>query len=168
MPANLEIERKFIIKYPDVSYLKSLPDCSYTEIEQIYLVSEGGRSERIRKRGTDDKWKYYHTIKYHITAMTRSEEERLISEEEYNKLKQRADNNLRIIYKTRYCLPYDGHIIEIDVFPFWRKQAYMEIELKSEDEEFSYPDFVECIADVTTDKKYTNRALSQNIPHEII
>lgn len=168
MSANLEIEKKFIIKHPDISYLKSLPDCSYTEIEQIYLVSDDGRSERIRKRGKNDNWKYYHTIKYHITAMTRSEEERLISAAEYEELKKRADNNLSIIYKTRYCLPYEGHIIEIDVFPFWKKQAYMEIELSNERESYTFPPFIECVKDVTTERGYTNRALAECIPEEII
>ena len=167
MPNNLEIEKKFIIRYPDIDFLKSVKGCTYTEIEQIYLTGEEGVSERIRKRGLCGKYKYYHTIKFHITDMTRHEEERLISEIEYNELKKRADECLNIIYKTRYCIPYEGHVIEIDVFPFWDRQAYMEVELESEDEIFAVPDFVECIKDVTTDSRYTNRALASKIPNQI-
>ena len=40
MPKNLEIEKKFIIKYPEVEFLKSVKGCTYTEIEQIYLESD--------------------------------------------------------------------------------------------------------------------------------
>ena len=167
MPKNLEIEKKFIIKYPDVEFLKSVKGCTYTEIEQIYLESDDGVSERIRKRGLDGKYKYYHTIKYHITDITRYENERLITQKEYDEFKKRADKRLNIIYKTRYCIPYEGHVIEIDVFPFWDRQAYMEVELESEDEIFEVPEFVQCIRDVTTDSKYTNRALASQIPPQI-
>ena len=43
----------------------------------------------------------------------------------------------------------------------------MEVELESEDEIFDVPEFVQCIRDVTTDSKYTNRALASQIPPQI-
>ena len=168
MAKNLEIEKKFIIEYPDLDRIMSMPECSYTDIEQIYLAGSEGKSERIRKRGINNNFKYYHTVKYHVTAMTRVEEERFISVEEYSELSKRADNSLNIIYKTRYCFPYEGHNIEIDVFPFWKKQAYLEVELDSEDEEFAIPDFIKCVRDVTFEPIYTNRALAQQIPCETL
>ncbi len=168
MSQNIEIEKKFIIEYPDLKRIMSMPECSYTDIEQIYLVGSDDRSERIRKRGNDNNFKYYHTVKYHVTAMTRVEEERVISEKEYIELSKRADSTLNIIYKTRYCFPYEGHNIEIDVFPFWKKQAYLEIELDSEDEKFAIPDFIKCVKDVTLEPMYTNRALAHQIPPEIL
>ena len=161
---NLEIEKKYLIKYPDIEYLKSV--CDYTDIEQIYLLSETGKSERIRKRGRDGVFAYYHTVKSHITDMTRLEEEREIDSEEYEVLKKRADTSLNTIYKTRYCVEYKGHLLEIDVFPFWSKQAYLEIELAAEDEEYELPPFIDIVRDVTLDKSYTNRALAYNIPKE--
>lgn len=168
MSQNLEIEKKFIIEYPDLDRIMSMPECSYTDIEQIYLISCDGTSERIRKRGRDGNFKYYHTVKYHITAMTRAEDEKVISEEEYTELSKRADSRLNIIYKTRYCFLYKGHNIEIDVFPFWKRQAYLEIELDSEDEEYDIPDFIKCVRDVTLEPMYTNRALAQQIPDQIL
>lgn len=161
---NLEIEKKYLIKYPDIEHLKSVSD--YTEIEQIYLKSDDGVSERIRKRGNDGEYLYYHTIKIPVTDMTRIEEEKLISCEEYEELKKRADERFNIIYKTRYCIPHDGHTIEVDVFPFWSKQAFAEVELASEDEEFSLPEYISIIRDVTEDKRYTNHALAYEIPME--
>jgi CYTH domain-containing protein len=162
---NLEIEKKFLIKYPDTEYLKSISE--YTDIEQIYLESENGVSERIRKRGRDGNYLYYHTVKIPVTDMTRIEDEHIITPEEYDKFKKRADKKYNIIYKTRYVIDYEGHALEIDVFPFWKKQAYLEIELAFEDEEFFIPDFIKVIRDVTEDRIYTNRALALKIPREI-
>jgi CYTH domain-containing protein len=167
MSQNLEIEKKFIIRYPDTKYLESLDDCFYSDIEQIYLAGEG-KSERIRKRGLDGDFKYYHTVKYHLTDMTRVEEERLITKEEYDALKQKADPKLNVIYKKRYVFPYKNHVIEIDVFPFWKSQAYLEVELGSETEDFDIPPFIDVVCDVTLDKKYTNHSLAKTIPEPIV
>lgn len=164
---HYEIEKKFIIRYPDLEFLKNVTGCEYTDIEQIYLLNEQGYSERIRKRGKANDFTYYHTLKMRVTDMKRIEEEKIISKEEYDLLKTRANPNLNIIYKTRYCIPYLGHILEIDVFPFWKKQAFLEIELNSENEEYSIPDFLKVIKDVSTDRTYTNRALSKSIPAEL-
>ena len=161
---NLEIEKKFLIRYPDIEYLKSVSE--YTDIEQIYLKSESGVSERIRKRGKDGEYLYYHTVKIPVSDMTRIEEERVVTKEEYENLKKRADEKFNVIYKTRYCVDYEGHTVEIDVFPFWSKQAFAEVELASEDEEFKLPEFLEIIRDVTEDKRYTNHALAHEIPSE--
>ena len=46
----------------------------------------------------------------------------------------RADPARRSVEKTRWRIPYAGHILEIDVFPFWRRQAFCEAELTREDE----------------------------------
>lgn len=163
---GFEIEKKFLIRCPDMNFLKSLDCCHISEIEQIYLENPDGFSERIRKRGKDGHYDYFHTLKRRITAMRRTEEERQISAEEYLDLKKRADKELSIIYKTRCCIPYEGHVLEIDIFPFWKKQAFLEIELRSEGEEYSIPDFLEVIRDVTEERGYTNRALAFKIPDE--
>lgn len=165
--SNIETEKKFLIRFPNEKLLLSQPNCTLSDIEQIYLAdSENGFSERIRKRETNGVCKYYHTEKKHITAMSRIENERLITAAEYGELKLRADRSLRIIRKKRYCIPYMEHILEIDVFPFWEKQAYLEIELNSEKEEYQLPNYVEIIRDVTLDRAYTNRALALKIPSE--
>lgn len=169
MPKKLEIEKKFIIAYPDEDYLKSLPECTYSDIEQIYLVcGDDTLSERIRKRGLPGDYKYYHTVKRHITAGTREESEELITEEEYEELKLRADPKLSAIHKTRYVIPYKGQILEIDVFPFWDRQAYLEVELEYFSIDPEIPDYIKCMCDVTADFKYSNHALAHRIPDQII
>ena len=59
-------------------------------------------------------------------------------------------------------------MIEIDVFPFWDRQAYLEIELEDEKEDYKIPDFIEMVCDVTLDKKYTNHSLAKTIPDQIV
>ena len=151
-----------------MEFLKTVPKCKYSEIEQIYLLSSDDVSERIRKRGRDGKYKYYHTIKRRISAYVREEDEREISELEYKVLKKRANPKLNIIYKTRYVFPYKGHNLEIDVFPFWDRQAYLEVELEDSSVCPAVPSFVKCMCDVTCNPEYTNRALSENIPEQIL
>jgi len=65
------------------------------------------------------------------------------------------------IEKTRYAFPYKDHIVEIDVFPFMKSTAFLEVELSGEDEQFELPEFVNVIKDVTHDPRYTNAALAK-------
>ena len=54
-PEPLEIERKYLIEYPDVKWLESQPNCRKVEISQTYLVSAPGEEVRIRqhRKGPD-------------------------------------------------------------------------------------------------------------------
>lgn len=168
MASNLEIEKKYIIEYPDEEFLLSVPKCECTEIEQIYLVSDSCVSERIRKRGAYGKYKYYHTVKRRINVYIREEDEKEITEAEYNMLKRRANPSLNVIRKKRYVIPYKGYMLEIDVFPFWDKQAYLEIELETVQDCPPVPEYIKCMCDVTNNEEYTNRALAAKIPEQIL
>ncbi|MCR5653658.1 MAG: AAA family ATPase [Ruminococcus sp.] len=163
IPKPLEIERKFLIKYPDTKYLLSLV-CSKSEIEQSYMIGEEGKF-RLRKRGENGSYIYMKTIKNMISETTREETEIRLSEDEYYNL---LKNNLitGTIKKERYCLMYDGTYFEIDVFPFWKKQAYIEVELLDENCEVKFPEFIGIIREVTYDPKYKNSSLSRSIPDE--
>jgi len=160
---GMEIERKFMIAMPDRALLESL---DATEITQTYLLGEKNATERVRKRGREKEFVYTHTIKYKISNMSRREDEREISREEYEKLLQRADPERRTIEKLRYCYEYAGALWEIDVFPFWQDRAIMEIELSSEDERIVYPDNISIIRELTDDKRYTNAAMAKRIPED--
>ena len=78
------------------------------------------------------------------------------------------DEALRTIEKTRYLVPFEGHTLEIDVFPFWRDRAFCECELQSEDEPLPLPDWLHVYREVTDDPRYTNRALARSVPDEIL
>jgi len=168
MSVNLEVEKKYIIEYPDVEYLKTVPKCEYSDIEQIYLISSDDVSERIRKRGRDGVYKYYHTVKKRINDYTREENEEEITLSEYEELKKRANPKLNVIYKTRYVIPYKGYVMEIDVFPFWDRQAYLEVELENSTVCPAVPSYIKCMCDVTCNREYTNRSLAESIPEQIL
>ena len=159
---NLEIERKFLIKMPDIKMLEVLPDIGIADIIQTYTTV----GVRLRKWTEQGRTTYIKTVKKHLSDLTRIEEESEISAEEYNSLMLLADPERNSLTKTRYRYPFKGKLIEIDVFPFWERQAFCEIELKGEDEEFSLPDFIEVIKEVSADKAYRNYALTKNIPKE--
>ena len=162
---NLEIERKFLIQYPDMAMLERCAEG--TEITQTYLLSEAkGETARVRKRGADGVYTYTHTVKTRISDMRKVEMEREVSEEEYAALLKSADPARRTIFKQRWCLYYEGQMFEIDVFPFWSDRAIMEIELIDESQTVIFPPEIEIIKEVTHDKRYTNASLAKHIPED--
>ena len=161
---HYEIERKFIIRRPDRAYLEAHaePTC----ILQTYLLGEPGETTRVRKRWSGGEVRYTLTVKTRVNAMRQIERERELSEREYEELLKTADPERKPIRKERWVLPYRGQRFEIDLFPFWKKQAYLELELGDESQEIEFPPALEIIREVTGDSRYTNRALAREIPDE--
>ena len=56
--------------------------------------------------------------------------------------------------------------MELDIFTFWNRQAIMEVELKSEKEEFTLPPFIRVIREVTEDDAFSNHSLAKEVPPE--
>ena len=162
----LEIERKYLIRMPDERKLDSLA-LGRDWIEQTYLTAEAGTTERVRsRRAPGGTPAYTHTGKRRMSAVTREEREEEISREEYEALLRRADSALQVIRKTRWRIPYEGHTLEIDRFPFWTDRALLEVELRSENEAVTLPDWIALIREVTEDEQYTNRAMAASVPYE--
>jgi len=164
----LEIERKFLIHMPPEARLLRESE-KRIDITQTYLCrapDEGSR--RVRRSRTEGEETWYYSEKIHLTDRTRIERERAITPAEARELLRQADGALRPIAKTRWCVPYAGHTLEIDVFPFWQDRAFLEAELSSETEELLLPDWVRIIREVTEDPRYTNLALAAEIPEETI
>ena len=164
MSVNTEIERKYLIVRPTDEYLSSLPR---TEITQTYLINDQeGVTERVRKRGLDGHFVYTHTIKKRIDFMSSMEDEREIPEEEYLSLLKRADTQVNTIRKIRALIKKGAFTFEIDVYPFWTKQAVMEVELPSEETEFVLPEAVTVLREVTGVRAYSNARMARQIPAE--
>ena len=160
-PEPFEIERKYLIEYPDIEFLKSYSFCNAVEISQSY-IKVNGENARVRKRGADGGYTYYKTVKKNIDGIKRIEIEDILTADEYEKLL--SDSNQKTtIEKTRYCVVYDNRYFEIDVFPFSQDKAFMEIELTSEDEHVNLPPFIKVIKEVTEDKEYRNSSLALKI-----
>ena len=156
----LEIERKFLIrKTPEL-----IAACSKkTDIEQIYLIkTDPAVQRRIRSMTTDGAVRYFYTEKRFISAVTREENEREITREEYEKLRSEADMSLVPIIKTRHILEFSGQRFEIDSYPFSDELASMELELADEEQEIFFPPCAVIIKEVTGDKRYSNAALAKN------
>ncbi len=161
--SGYEIERKFLIALPDEKML-SEKAVHKLEIVQTYLAASDGESARVRKTTENGKVTYTYTAKKRITAIKRIEEEREICEEEYKTFLLSADSSRRTIEKVRYCIPYAEHILEIDIFPFWRDKCFLEVELGDETENISLPPFITILKEVTEDRRYTNASLAIKLP----
>ncbi|MBQ5969236.1 MAG: AAA family ATPase [Clostridia bacterium] len=159
-PEPLEIERKFLIAYPDQEWLRSLPNCRRIEIIQTYLCADGDDEVRVRQRGADGHYVYFQTVKRRITDLKRIEVECRLSQEEYLRLLMRADPERRPIRKDRYCLTYENQYFEIDVYPFWNDQAILEIELSDANAPITFPPQLHVLREVTDDPAYKNAALA--------
>ena len=155
------MERKFLIEYPDLNRLESDPLCRQVEIDQAYLKSDPSEEIRIRRRGENGHYIYYETRKVTLDNMKRMSTEKRLSQSEYRRLLLTADPARRQIHKTRYCLTYDKQYFEIDVYPFWDDQAILEIELRDENEEIRFPEFIHVIREVTDDPAYKNASLAK-------
>ena len=160
-PEPYEIERKYLIEYPDIKWLESNPSCQRVEIIQTYLNSTSDEEIRVRQRGIDGNYIYFQTIKRKVSDVKRIEIERRLSQAEYLKLLMEADTNKRQIRKTRYCLTYENQYFEIDVYPFWNDKAVAEIELSDENVEIVFPKQIKVIKEVTDDDSFKNASLAK-------
>lgn len=162
LETSFEIEKKFLIEYPDISYLDSLSNVKAVEIEQAYL-KENEKKVRVRKRGFDGNFSYYKTMKKNIGGMKKQEIEECLTKEQYEKYREKAK---LFISKTRYCISENHTYYELDVYPFWNDKATLEIELTGENEEYVLPKNIKVIKDVSEDKSYSNYNLSKQISKE--
>ena len=96
-----------------------------------------------------------------LCGFTREEIEETITPAQYSALLAQADPARRPIEKTRYVLPHEGHVIEVDVYPFFADCAIAEVELCSQEEAFSLPACLRVIREVTNDPAYKNAALAR-------
>lgn len=162
-PEPYEIERKYLIEYPNIQWLEENPNCQRIEIIQTYLNSSNGDEIRIRQRGIDGNYIYFKTIKRKISDVKRIEIERRLSKEEYLTLLMEADTTKKQIRKTRYCLTYENQYFEIDVYPFWNDKAIVEIELNDENAIIIFPEQIKVLKEVTDDDSYKNAMLAKEL-----
>lgn len=163
---GVEIERKYIIVKPQISDLLKMEGYSASEIEQIYLPTKDGTTHRVRKRNDERGTVFTETRKIRIDAMSATEIEGEITEEQYLALAANPKEGTKPIVKTRHKFFYLGQMFEIDVYPEWNHTAIMETELDSRESKVEFPKFLRIIRDVTGDKKYSNAAMSHAFPAE--
>lgn len=148
-----EIERKFLVKSEDFKKVAS----KETRITQGYLSSVPERTVRVRIKGKSG----YLTIKGigNESGASRYEWEREIPVAEVEELLKICEPG--VIDKTRYEVKSGIHTFEVDEFYGENSGLIVaEVELKSEDQAFTKPDWV--AEEVTGDSKYYNSMLMKN------
>lgn len=167
MAVGVETERKLVIRMPDISLLEKEEGYRKSEIVQTYFASPSGVTHRVRKRAYEGETVYTETKKTRISKMSVIEDERVLSEEEYNALLASGEV-IGSLSKTRHIFLFGGHTIEVDVYPLWKRSCVLEVELLSETEELTLPSYIAVLEDVTGSRKYSNHNMSFSFPEELI
>lgn len=162
--ANLEIERKFL--------LKTLPNIEPTDsikIEQLYL-KKNGVWERVRswESSSTGRKKWIHTIKTSVSKGINLEDEHKITEKEFESFKSDCLNSAlesRRIFKTRHTYEHNNLIWEVDEFHNGYKLIVAEIEIPKKDFKIEIPKWISdlILLEVTGLKQFSNRSLSLKI-----
>ena len=160
-PDLLGVKRRYLIEYPDIALLESLPGCRKAEMVQTWLLSRRGEEQRLRERREKESSYYYRSYKRPAPDGSQIEVEEPLTREEYGDLLLEADPEKRPLRKTRYGLTYDGRYFVVDVYPFWNDKALLNHELRTEDEEIRFPPELTLLRDVTGDANYKSTALVQ-------
>lgn len=157
MNSALEIERKFLVEMPDT---KQLDITERLDILQTYLNDgEDGSQRRVRKICRNGVLSYVYTEKIFYSAEVRKETEFEISSEEYERLAAQRKTELRPIEKTRLRFLYKEQLFELDVYPFSRLLAILELELDDPEQEIFFPDYIKVVKEVTGVDAYSNTSL---------
>ncbi len=166
---NIEIERKYLINLPDLAFLRTVDGCRVREILQTYLSplpDEPKTERRLRTITENGEVTYVYTRKSPKGYLSRYEDERDVTREEYEILRRDASTEL---LKTRYAFPFAGHIMEIDVYPpefggdVLDGYAILEVEMNDPDEAVEFPEFLEILREVTDDRRYSNKTLAKPV-----
>ena len=161
-----EMERKFLIAAPDTAWLEAQPACHRVEIIQTYLHTEGGVQRRVRQWLENGRFFYYETVKTPMGDGKLVETERRLTQEEYLTRLMNADTTRRPLRKTRFVWTWEGQRYDIDLFPFWTKQAILKMELREKDAPVAFPPQIRVLREITGEAAYRNNALALTVPAE--
>lgn len=146
-----EIERKFIVT--DTSYQSMA--VSALKISQGYISLRPEGTVRVRIKGD----RGYLTVKGMTTGgTTRDEWEYQIPAEDARQMLERVTEGV-VIEKTRYEVPFGGHVWEVDCFEgALSGLTVAEVELSEASERVELPPFVG--EEVTGNPRYYNSSLA--------
>lgn len=149
---GVEIERKYLVKSRDYEGMAT----ASIKIEQGYLSASPTATVRLRISERSDGGSHaYITVKSKTVGMSRGEWEYEIPVDDARQMMGLCARKLK---KTRYIVPYEGFVWEVDAFRgklSWLVVA--EVELPSEDAKAPLPPFVG--DDVTGNPAYYNSNL---------
>ena len=148
---GIEIERKFLVNKEKWDQVTKEKQSLY---RQGYIVSDPAKTIRVRL--TDEA--AFLTIKGLTVGASRAEFEYSIPVSDAQQLLDDFCDS--VVSKIRYFITYANKLWEVDEF-LGDNEGLMvaEIELESEDESFSLPDWVG--KEVTSEKQYSNSNLAK-------
>ena len=149
----IEVERKFLVNTSQYTSEAS----SKMHIQQGFLCTDPERTVRVRLQ--DGMGKITVKGMSDPEGVSRFEWEHEIPENEAEQLLNLCKG--AIIAKTRYQVPYEGHLFEVDVFEGANEGLVIaELELTTPDEPYERPAWLG--KEVTGDPKYYNAQLSMH------
>ena len=163
-----EIERKFLLPYFPHEITNGIinGEFDFEEIEQGYLPERNGRIRKTTSR--DGKISYFLTKKQKVPnthGLSSFEDTKAISEGEYLEFLDQIQGE--ILLKTRYYVPIETFILEINVFHCRLEgQVLGEVEFASMDDALSFQKADWMGREVTNE--ISNRMLAEggDIPQE--
>lgn len=178
MATKLEIERKFLVKFPTSwSALSEMFDglIDVKRISQTYLEPEDEDEQSARVRKTiegltgDTETVYHYNQKKPVESGVHKETEKEITKSQYQKYLKKPLVDKVEIQKTRFVFKFNDQVFELDVFKGPLKGlAILEIELEDKDDTVELPPFLKVIKEVTKDKKFNNFSLADKKLHNKI
>lgn len=156
----LEIERKYLGDNKKIlNAIKGLPR---NKIKQAYLFDTNKGVLRVREELCFTpghlKESYIMEFKGRNDGIKRTEIGKALTKEEAEKMFFLCDC---ILEKDRYCLDFEGHVLEIDVFKgHLEGLIIVEVELEDENTIPLLPNWG--LIDVSNNKKYYNNNLIKN------
>ena len=156
----MEIEKKFLIRTPMGFSLAGVDLINVWKIQQQYLFDKDGYERRIRARKEGRKTRFSYTEKKPVSYGMREENEREITEEEYNTLQKEAIKD-KSLYKRRYRFIFNDMLYELDLYDLSNKYAILEVELSDITQDVVIPPMFELVKEVTNDRRYSNAYLAE-------
>jgi len=142
----LEIERKFLVK----TLPADIGNFPHKEIIQWYFNDPTtGKSIRVRHI-----WDAYKITRKKWYGLVREEIEVDITKEEFDQFRFQVENHF--LEKTRYDIPYQWLIIELDIYKNlqWLKTAEVEFKTKRDAKNFVTPEWFD--EELTNMREATN------------
>jgi CYTH domain-containing protein len=169
MPANLEKERRFLIKIPLQWYGKfKVLTSDKLKIYQTYLVENliGDQAYSCIRMIVDsdisyNNIDYTYTIKKFVSPGVHEEYETHLSRREYQDKLKRIDLTRSAIVKTRYKIKFNDQTFELDIFEGrLLGLAILEIEVNDINDDVLLPPYFKVIKEITGENSYSNRELA--------
>lgn len=165
-PGPSQLQRKYLVEMPDLTALENLPTCSKVETVQTYLISDPSQEVRVRRRGIEGDYLYTKTVKEQAdpgVKLRRIVSDERLTESQYLAELANADPTLAPLRKIRYCLCEDDRCVQLDVFPFWKDKAVLELPVADEKMPPDVPKMFTVIEEITQNPAYRNYNLAKTL-----